>query len=75
MEEAVLAFETRTAPGPKSYLRGSETVVRGLRTAVRVVTYRPEIADRCGPLGALRFAIVIFLRWRRRPRPCLALPS
>lgn len=33
------------------FLRGSDTVPFGLRTAVPVVTYLPEEAERCGPLG------------------------
>lgn len=41
------------------FLRGSDTVPFGLRTAVLVVTYLPEEAERCGPLGGVLPAIPI----------------
>lgn len=56
-----------------SYFRfgGSDTVPRGFRTAVPVVTYRPVEAERCGPLGGELPAIPVLLT-KRAERPTLA---
>lgn len=54
------------------FLRGSDTVPFGLRTAVLVVTYFPEEAERCGPLGGDLLAIPVSYTDITRPYPALA---